>query len=262
MKKIIILFLLFTPIFSNAQVLWVSDLELAQTMAKAQNKLILIDFWATWCGPCKTMDLKMWNNEIINDVRDNFIGLKIDIDKNRSMAQKYGVSSIPNVIIIDPLENKYWSQVGFSTPSPYLAILEKLPPYTIDDELISKEIEGKSDEFLWNSLASNYQDLARKTEVNKFKNIFFTVSDKYFVKAMKKGKDENIIATASYNLILNDAYRGKIKKALKQALKVEDPNNELSNFILAYCYKCNDNDEALKKYKNLVKSPELLAQLE
>ncbi len=262
MQKLSILFLLIVSSLSNAQVRWVTDLELAQSMALAQNKLILIDFWATWCGPCKTMDQKMWNSEIINEVRDNFIGLKIDIDKNRSMAKKYGVTTIPNVIIIDPAENKYWSQVGFSSPSPYLAILEKLPKYSIDDELVKQEVNGNSDEFSWNQLGIEYQQLAKSTEYKKIKNSIFIISNKYFKRATKKGTDAEILANSNFNVILNDAYQGKIKKALKQALKVEDPSNELSNFILAYCYKCNENDEALKKYKNLVKSPELLAQLE
>lgn len=262
MKKLSILLLLFVSTLANAQILWISDLQLAQSTAIEQNKLIVIDFWATWCGPCKTMDQEMWNNEIINNVRDNFIGLKIDIDRNRTMAKKYGVTSIPNVIIIDPAENKIWSQVGFSNPSPFISIFEKLPSYHINDELITKEIKGLSDQISLNLLAIEYQQIGRNIESSKFKNAFIGISDKYFKASIKKGENADIIANSSYNLILNDAYQGKIKKALKQALKVEDPSNDLSNFIMAYCYKCNENDEALKKYKKLVKNPKLLAQLE
>lgn len=262
MKKLLLLGLISISTYSSAQILWVSDMKLAQSLAISENKFILIDFWATWCGPCVEMDKKMWGNEVINPVRDKFIGLKIDIDRNRQLAQKYGVTSIPNVIIIDPAENKLWSQVGFSSPAPYLSILEKLPENPISSELLTQEIKGLSDDLTWNMLGTEYQTLGKNTESLKFKHAFLNISDAYFKKVIKKGKNKEMIANSNVNLILNDAYQGKIKKALKQALKIEDPNNELLNFILAYCYKCNDNKEELKKYKTLVKNPDLLTQLD
>ena len=60
---------------------------------------------------------------------------------------------------------------------------------------------------------------------------------------------------------MNDAYRGKGKKALKQLLKDENASSELKNFVLAYCYKCTDQTEAMKKYKALLSDPKYLNQL-
>ncbi|MFH1188191.1 MAG: thioredoxin [bacterium] len=58
---------------------------------------VLVDFWATWCGPCQVM------GPIIEDLAKDFEGKgikigKINIDENSEMAQKYGVMSIPNLI--------------------------------------------------------------------------------------------------------------------------------------------------------------------
>jgi thioredoxin 1 len=58
----------------------------------------LLDFWATWCGPCKFME------PIIEDLEKELAGKveieKIDVDKNQEMASKYGVMSIPTYVVI------------------------------------------------------------------------------------------------------------------------------------------------------------------
>ena len=70
-----------------------------------ENKRILVDFYADWCGPCKMMGKvleKMENIEI----------LKVNVDKFPELSQKYGVMSIPNLILFEkgnPLKN----HVGF-----------------------------------------------------------------------------------------------------------------------------------------------------
>lgn len=58
----------------------------------------LLDFWATWCGPCKFMA------PIIEDLEKELAGKveieKIDVDQNQEMAQKYGVMSIPTYVVL------------------------------------------------------------------------------------------------------------------------------------------------------------------
>lgn len=57
----------------------------------------LVDFWAEWCGPCKVQ------GPIINEIADELNGkaniCKLDIDKNQATAQKYGIQSIPTILI-------------------------------------------------------------------------------------------------------------------------------------------------------------------
>lgn len=76
------------------------------------EKPTLVDFYATWCGPCKMM------NPVIEETKsvlgDTANILKVDIDKNRDAAIKYGIRSVPTVILFKNGE-PVWRQAGLAT---------------------------------------------------------------------------------------------------------------------------------------------------
>jgi len=75
----------------------------------ASDKPVLIDFFAEWCAPCKTLApiLKAVAKEMGDDVKV----IKIDIDKNRFLAQKLNVRSVPTLMIYKE-EILLWRQSG------------------------------------------------------------------------------------------------------------------------------------------------------
>ncbi|WP_407401804.1 thioredoxin [Chryseobacterium sp.] len=68
-----------------------------QEMVLNSDKPVLVDFWAVWCGPCRTL------GPIIEDVATDFEGKavvgKVDVDNNQEVSMKYGIRNIPTVLI-------------------------------------------------------------------------------------------------------------------------------------------------------------------
>ena len=62
-----------------------------------QNKPVLVDFYATWCGPCKMMTPIL--DDLKSKIGDKAHILKVDVDKNQKIANKLGVRSVPTVVL-------------------------------------------------------------------------------------------------------------------------------------------------------------------
>lgn len=61
------------------------------------GKPVLVDFFATWCGPCKAMSPII--ESVAKDMQGNARILKIDVDKNKSIAAKYNIQAVPTLLI-------------------------------------------------------------------------------------------------------------------------------------------------------------------
>lgn len=76
------------------------------------DKVILIDFFATWCGPCKMLSPII--SEIANEYANRIKVCKVNVDENQDLAQKYNIMSIPTLIFLKNGEI-IKSHVGFCT---------------------------------------------------------------------------------------------------------------------------------------------------
>ena len=58
---------------------------------------VLVDFWAEWCGPCKSLGPIL--EEISNDLKDQLKVVKVNLDENQDLAMKYSIRSIPTLLL-------------------------------------------------------------------------------------------------------------------------------------------------------------------
>lgn len=100
----------------------VGDANFEQEVLKA-GKPVLVDFWATWCGPCKMLAPIV--DQVADDFSDKLKVVKVDVDANQASARQYGVMSIPTLILFKdgkPVER----MVGYQ---PKANLVKKIETY-------------------------------------------------------------------------------------------------------------------------------------
>jgi len=79
----------------SAEPFHVTDANFDETIKK--NKLVLVDFWANWCGPCRALAPTI--RELANEFNGKILIGKLDVDENSGTAERFQVFSIPTMII-------------------------------------------------------------------------------------------------------------------------------------------------------------------
>ena len=87
-----------------------------------QDKPTLVDVFATWCGPCKTM------HPILEDIKSR-VGnratiIKVDIDQNEALAMQYGIQSVPTLMIFKQ-GKLVWREAGVHSADTMVETLER-----------------------------------------------------------------------------------------------------------------------------------------
>ena len=84
-----------TPLAADhVNILTLTDKNFQQ---QTKNKVVLVDFWATWCAPCRMMAPVL--NDVASELSGNSHVGKVDIEQFQSLAQKFKVRSIPTLIL-------------------------------------------------------------------------------------------------------------------------------------------------------------------
>jgi len=107
---------------------WHRSLPEALQAAQTERKPLLVDFFATWCGPCRMMDEETWSRPEVAAAAQAFIPVRLDVDENQQVARQYDITGVPTVIFLDATGKELDRQVGFATAEEMLGRMTKMHP--------------------------------------------------------------------------------------------------------------------------------------
>ena len=79
----------------NAKYVTLTDSNFADTVLKS-DKPVLVDFWATWCGPCRAIAPTI--EQVASEFEGRAVIGKLDVDENPQVAMQFGIRSIPTIL--------------------------------------------------------------------------------------------------------------------------------------------------------------------
>jgi thiol:disulfide interchange protein DsbD len=101
---------------------WNDNLDQAIQEAKATNKTVFVDLYADWCTYCGEMDKNTFTSpEVQEKLSQNYVLVKIDVDKNPGPSSKYQAYSLPTMLILDSEGNEIKRIVGYQSPEKLLS---------------------------------------------------------------------------------------------------------------------------------------------
>lgn len=168
----------------------------------------MYDFTASWCKPCKAMDERFWPKPEIVELSKQFVAVKVNFDKDKSFASKYGVNAIPNVVFTDPWGRGLTYQRGFSSGTE-AEILEKI-------KFLPKDFTSLKE--AGNLLESDEKNLDALHRFAAFyqQRKFYWQATEFYKKIMKleadPAKRENTLVNLAFNHIRLDESGEAIEK--------------------------------------------------
>ncbi len=124
------------PAAARAEANWTTDFAKAQAQAKAENKLLLLDFTGSdWCGWCKLMEKEIFSQPAFADYASkNLVLVRLDFPRttpitpevktqNYSLAQKFGIRGFPTIVMLNG-DGKPLALLGYTAGGPEVFISE------------------------------------------------------------------------------------------------------------------------------------------
>ncbi|WP_437188447.1 thioredoxin family protein [Planctomicrobium sp. SH668] len=111
---------------SFAQSIWYKDLNAARREAERLNRPLLCHFGATWCAPCQKMERTVFNQQaVLDQLRASAVCVKIDVDENKELAQRFGVSNFPTDVFLEPNGQRLMESTGYQSAEEYRAFVDR-----------------------------------------------------------------------------------------------------------------------------------------
>jgi thioredoxin-related protein len=111
------------PAYARNQIQWLSY-EDGKSIAQSENKKIFLNFRADWCNYCRTMEKNTFTDaDIVAYLNTNFISIKIDVDREKSVARKYNIQPLPDTWFLTDTGDIIGNRPGYLSPQDLLPLL-------------------------------------------------------------------------------------------------------------------------------------------
>ena len=246
MKKFITLTAIILSAFSFGQTgmkFEESTFKVALEKAKKEKKLIFLDAYATWCGPCKLMVKNIFPLQSVGDYyNSNFINTKLDMEKGEGLelAKKYGVKVYPTYLFIDGDGKEVHRTVGYVKEEDFIQFgKDAINPEARLTTLVKRFEDGEKDPVF-------LKDLAFKTMYSD-QALFSRILGKYFEGNVGKEltKEDINLLLQSLNSVESETYKifKEKKTEIEKVIKPEAYTKINNNLLLAKVYKNNYNTD-------------------
>ena len=270
MKKIaiLVLFNLITfTVFSQGVDFEHGTLQETLDKAKKENKLVFIDCYTTWCGPCKWMSKETFPQKEVGDYfNEQFVNLKLDCEKGEgiAIAKKYDVQAYPTLLFLDTNGDVLHTMVGGKAAADLLEgaknavdpnkrssnIAEKYNKGERDVDFVLSYIKSLDEAYNREKSAEVSKELLASLPIEKFanKDMFNVVANANVAYGSKDYKyvlqhREQLLAkvdSTQYFSVLNGAIARHLNKTASTCTSIEELNAEIE-----LCKKDN-----VSKYQN------------
>lgn len=275
MRKIVSGVFLVSSCFIFGQNISFQEISFKELLVKAkkENKLVFIDAYASWCGPCKLMEKNIFTKKSVSDYyNSNFVNAHFDMEKGegRELAAKFGVRSYPTYLFVNGKGDLVHQDVGYMGEEQFLDLGKTAnSPSNKKNSLQERFEKGEKDpDFLINFMklnASSNYELAKKASERYFANkkatdelskdeigllLYFVKSDEDInFKLLENRKLEILkyLPEQNYNEFVAQMKLGKIiDKTINSPSKIID-----SEYFLKNAIPLIGESEAIKRLSHL-----------
>lgn len=109
----------------SSNIAWSKDYAAALAQARKHGKLLLVEFYAGWCPPCRLMEETTFKDPGVVELTRKVVPVHVDVDENEALAARFRVSGIPQAFIIAANGKVLARTEGYSDASQFRAFLRE-----------------------------------------------------------------------------------------------------------------------------------------
>lgn len=233
------------------QINFITDYNQAASTAEKSGKPMIIDFYTEWCHWCDSLDINTYSDSLVISLSVNNVFVKIDAEADTILAERFGVSGYPTIVVTRPDGQEIDRIWGFLPPTEFY---NQVQLYLQGKETLEDYLSRLEDE------PENLEYISMIGEKYASRSIYDKSVEYYEKVAGLDSENEDGYAARALASIHDVQSRAKdYKTALKTCMRLlqtfpDSPESDEAAALLGY-YTAKDGDtlEAIKLYKGYLK---------